>query len=355
MLILSHAGLMAQQTEKRPPVFSVRSHYGFIIPHSETIRHLTHTYPFGAELDISLLNHREKDWKHCNCFSLSGLGISYIDFANPDVLGGALNLHIYVEPMLRYRGNVNISVRLGTGLSYITRVYDSILNPENLFFSSHYSYLLVAGLNLKYRISQKLFLTLSGNYNHISNGGVKLPNKGMNFPTASLGIDYLLHPVVLRNHPKYTDTSSAGKFRLVAGLFSSVKVHGQTTSFPSKTCWIVGATLKTSAGLNRFNRLGIGLQWIYDGYIAEKIYRDKLGLDANRLAVIFGHELLVGSFVFSTELGWYVYAPYSGKDNLYQKYDLLYYFSDRLYAGVFLKAHRHVAELMGVGLGWSFF
>ena len=45
-------------------------------------------------------------------------------------------------------------------------------------------------------------LTASGNYNHISNGGLKQPNKGINYPTLALGLDYIPNPILIQNREK---------------------------------------------------------------------------------------------------------------------------------------------------------
>jgi len=88
------------------------------------------------------------------------------------------------------------------GLSYLDNVYDERSNPENLFFSSEISGILLLNLTYNYLIKEQYQLNFSINYNHISNAGLKMPNKGMNFPTVSLGMDYILRPVILKPQEK---------------------------------------------------------------------------------------------------------------------------------------------------------
>jgi hypothetical protein len=335
---------------KKPLIFGTKGHYGFIIPHSASIEELSHTNPFGFELNINRLNNRLKDWKQCNCYSKTGLAISYIDFANPVVLGGAANLLIYVEPFITYRPKLFFTVRLGSGISYITKVYDEKDNPANLFFSTPISFPLFIDLNAKFKLNQKLNIVLSGSYNHISNGGYRQPNKGMNFPTATLGMEYTPNAVELSKPLKAPDTIQRNPHIELNSLYT-VKVHSKTDSFAEKTCHIFGLSARVTRKVSRFNAVSAGMEWIADGYRRESIRRDRLGLDYNSVAITAGHDLLVGNFAFVIQLGYYIYAPYKAMDDVYEKYDLQYRFNKRLYAGVFLKAHRHVAELMGLSVG----
>jgi hypothetical protein len=338
---------------KRPLIIGTKLHYGFIIPHSKSIENLATTNPYGLEVNFNLLNHREKDWKQCNCYSKSGLAVSYFNFANPGVLGSAVSLLVYVEPFLTYKPKLFFTIRLGTGLAYITKVYNEDNNPKNLFFSTPFSFPLFVDLNMKFKVNPTLNLLVSGSYNHISNGGYKQPNKGMNFPTGTLGMEYLIRPVELLPHRKFQD-STARKFKVEINTLYTVKVQGKTDSLPEKTCFIFGLSARTYRKVSRFNALSLGAEWIADGYNRESISRDSLGLDYNRVAVTLGNDILVGRFAFVIQFGYYIYAPYKAMHDIYEKYDLQYHFTKNIYGGVFLKAHLQVAELMGVSLGMVF-
>ena len=125
----------------------------------------------------------------------AGIQAGYLNFQNPDVLGSAFELTFFAEPIITHRRNFMFSIRGGTGISYHTKYYDKLENPSNLFFSTRFAFPLFIGARFKYRIADHTYITLSGCYNHISNGGFKQPNKGMNFPTTGpwTGIFSLRH------------------------------------------------------------------------------------------------------------------------------------------------------------------
>jgi len=349
-LFLFHISQAQNDTTRRPFILGAKAHYGFIIPHTEKIEQLSNSNPYGIEISFSLLNNRAKDWKQCNCYSQTGLLLSYINFDNPEILGSSVNLLIFVEPFITFNPRLFFTARMGAGLSYITKIYDENTNPTNLFFSTPISIPLFAELNMKYKINSKFNLSLGGSYNHISNGGYKQPNLGMNFPTANLGIEYMFRPAALLSPPKVTAAINKKPYFEINVLYSQ-KVLGETDSFPEKTCHILGLSARVNRNLSRYNALSAGVEWIASGYNKESISRQNLDVDYNRLALTAGHNLLVGKFAFVIQFGFYVYDPYEAMDDVYQKYDLRYHISKHFYAGVFLKAHLQVAELMGVCAG----
>ena len=96
-----------------------------------------------------------------------------------------------------------------------------------------------------------------------------------------------------------------------------------------------------------------GFETIFDGYIRETIERAGTELDYKRLSVTAGEDFQFGKLLFSQHLGVYVYSPYKARNYVYQKYEFAYKISSCMEAGVFLKAHLQVAELMGLNLSWT--
>lgn len=56
------------------------------------------------------------------------------------------------------------------------------------------------GLGLNMKIDQHISGKISAHYNHISNGGIKEPNKGVNWPAATLHVYYAFNPTPLPQH-----------------------------------------------------------------------------------------------------------------------------------------------------------
>jgi hypothetical protein len=62
----------------------------------------------------------------------------------------------------------------------------------------------------------------------------------------------------------------------------------------------------------------------------------------------------INKVTFSQELGVYYYNDYRINDDIYQRYGLTYSFSEHIFAGFSLKAHRHVADFIDLRIGYTF-
>ena len=77
-------------------------------------------------------------------------------------------------------------------------------------------------------------------------------------------------------------------------------------------------------------------------------------MDHRKAALLLGYDLMFGNFDFTIQLGVYFYNPHKTMDEVYQKFMLQYKFSKMFYAGVYMRTHRHVAEIIGLNFGLAF-
>jgi len=334
------------------PVWSsgFRTEYGFIIPHSPAVEPVSHTNPYGFGLNFSRLHASPTDRKVFNAYWISGFQAAFYNFQNTRILGGAFSLTLFAEPVVAFGQRFMFTVRGGAGLSYHTVIYDVTTNPENQFFSTRMNFPLYINAIIKYRLRSELFLTVSANYNHISNGGFRQPNYGMNFPTLAAGIEFFHKPFRGLEHVRDEKRPFSGKVFYTAGMLSAVRVLDKTDLYREKKTMALGFNAGVSKPLSSYYILNGGVEIILDGYFKEVIEREQTGIDYKRVALLAGQDFRFGNFYFSQYLGIYLYSPYKAKNPIYQKYMLSYRFRSGLMTGIFLKAHLQEAEMMGITL-----
>ena len=118
-----------------------------------------------------------------------GLLLAYYNYDN-EVLGKGFTGAYFLEPTYRIGKNIFFSFRTAAGLSYLNSPFDSITNPNNRSYSTNINVYLLVGLGLWFRLGDHWLVNPSINYNHESNGGMKQPNSGINWPTAGLTLSY---------------------------------------------------------------------------------------------------------------------------------------------------------------------
>jgi len=334
--------LKGQDSLRNPMYFSVKPQYGFIIPHSSSIREVSDVHPYGFEVESGWYLVQQENWERCNCYSRAGLSLLHMDYRMPDILGSSTNFIAFAEPFFNYRGFVLSSVRMGVGVSYLSKVYDPDSNPRNLFFSSPVSFLVHIDVNLTKYISDRWFLNAYFKYNHISNGGIEKPNKGMNFPSYGLGVGYTFNQVQFADKPKK-------KLEKPVPILPSLQVFGTLRSTTPEDGFFdrklaLGMILKARRKFTLINALNLGVEGTIDYSVKDKMKDAQDPKDHKQFAILAGHDFTFGKFIFSQYWGTYLYAPYYSKKQFYQRYSLTFEFIENLKVGVTLKAHAEVAE-----------
>ncbi|RIV18961.1 acyloxyacyl hydrolase [Fibrisoma montanum] len=357
LLLLTWLGSAADPTEPDSVLrqIGVRTQTGFIIPHAADLKEISQSRPLGVELTYSRMAITQEAYDRCNCFARIGAYVNYVAFNNPAELGRTFGLGGYFEPLINYRKPLYFSVRATAGLAYLTRVYDADTNPRNTFFSHPISGLLALSFKTHLRLSSRLHAEVGADYNHISNGGTRQPNRGMNFPTVSAGVTYHPAQTAFPDPRNWSRPALARRFIKRVLAFGSIRTVPQTALFPERAEPLWGLTATAGYRVSRLSAFTGGLEFADDGYTREQLRRENRDVDHRRMALLGGYELWLGRYVFSTHLGYNAYQPsQSRSERVFQRYQLLYTLQDRWVLGVGLKAILNTAEGFDVRAGVRF-
>jgi hypothetical protein len=338
---------------RNPLLVGMRGHYGFIIPHSRDIAGVSGSNPFGVEMNVQWVETREERLRNTGVVAKRGFVAHHINYDFPEVLGSCTSLAAYVEPLIRPDRRLYGSVQMALGASYMSKVYDAETNPTNLFFSTPVSFLVMTNAYLNYKLTPQWEVSLGFNYNHISNGGMRTPNKGMNFPTWNAGAAYNFRPAPIRRAPKSPDWKNEPRhFYYIQAVGSLKTVEANEFFAENKLRWLLGGIAVAGRRVGRMSALSAGTEWIHDGWKRAQLDRWNDPRSALLGGMLAGHELLSGRVRFTTHLGIYVHNPARTTDLLYQRYGLFYRIGKHLLVGATLKSHRHIADVFDVRMGW---
>jgi hypothetical protein len=326
-----------------------QAHYGFIIAHRSAVRPLVkYTHPWGLSMEFSRLRYKQSAWNACNCYSQNGLALMYFNFDNPEVLGSSVNFVAFAEPNLSLN-TFNISLRAGLGLSYLTKVYHWESNPENVFFSNKLSGMLMVQLTNRVWLNENFSIRMSAAYHHISNGGSKQPNLGMNFPTVSLGAEYSIGRITLM--PREKKYSLRNTMQYHAGFFFTTRKISSDDDIRKPVLGLYGGFFKPFA---RMHGIGADLEMAIDWSLKERNKLSSEYIDHHIISGLVRHHFLFGRFDFSQALGIYLYKKYPTPNSIFQRYVLDYRITKKIQIGFSLKAHLAVAEQMDVRASYLF-
>ncbi|HLZ17476.1 MAG TPA: acyloxyacyl hydrolase [Cyclobacteriaceae bacterium] len=350
LLINTVAGRAQPDTTNATYTLSGRFLYSAIWTEKGLLQPFTQNHPWSLQVDFGVLKNSRQAWNYCNCYSQNGLSLGYTNFSNPKKLGQAFTISGFVEPYLLLRRKFQLSLRGSAGLAFVNRLYDSLNNRENIFFSTNMSFALGLGINLSWQLNEKLKLKTSALFNHISNGGRKDPNEGMNFPGFGVGLDYNLNESRPQRRP--VEKFSGKPMQFAVHAFVNQRTAWADKNWPDEKAWVVGANLGLIKRLGRLNGIGPGVEAYYDGI--NDVVRRRSGqlTQATTAAVNIQHYLFFGKLLFGQQLAWFVTPNTGFSKTLFQRYFLEYEVEQNWYAGFTLKAHGDHSDYLAFTTGY---
>jgi hypothetical protein len=181
-----------------------------------------------------------------------------------------------------------------------------------------------------------------------------MPNKGMNFPTVSLGLDYIINPVDLRSREKRPGLKSK-PFHFYNRLFWSMRSVDADEDNEKVVKPMIGLEGGAIRGLSNINGLLLGLEISYDGSYREISSRMPEDFSPVVFSLHAGHVFALGRFSFTQQMAYYAFHQLpSAENSFFQRYGMFYNIGKIVSLGFSLKAHGHVAEHMDIRVGFEF-
>jgi hypothetical protein len=341
-------------SSRLPPLFSIGMglQHGFIFAHSPAVENTKGAHPTGLELALSWQRNDADTWELCNCFPRKGLLLAYYDY-DSRILGKSYTAGYFLEPVYKISRHSYFSFRGVAGASYLSNPFDSIANPTNMSYSTSLSAYLLVGAGIWFPVGKQLWFNASINYQHESNGGLRQPNKGINWPTAGILVSY--QPV---NRPYQTAIRSKEKYWLRQPLrtdisFFTMGKRGIDASGNSKRLPLIGMGVQIAKQVGRINNITIGAEIYRDASLKARLEQENIAASAIKAGVSAGHEFILGKFLFSQRVGIYVFDETPYYDLLFHRWGLQYRVTNQIGIGFNLQAHRQVADYVDLRVSYT--
>lgn len=329
---------------------------GFAMKHDKYMGHLSKGITHGGEFSFIRKSDGRTAWQRLTNFPDVGLSITYFDYPSP-VLGKSLGINGFSDYYLFRSKRFSAATRIGIGLGFHTKPYDKETNNKNVAYGSPVTFSLQSKLILKFQVAERWLINGSAGISHYSLADIKRPNKGVNILAAYIGINHLIGertPFVLaeETNPEYSRR-----------LRYSVNLNGAPVTYKMtdpKTYPAISFSAHVQKPVSPLFDLQLGIDLFNNAAMAEVI-KDDWELDVVKLpdhkkaGISGGFEYKMNKISIQFNLGYYVYAPYKGPfGNLYQRYGLKFYTTNKIFIYTGFKSHRADAENAEFGLGYRF-
>ncbi|HTN44967.1 MAG TPA: acyloxyacyl hydrolase [Flavipsychrobacter sp.] len=318
----------------------------------------------AAELNIVWQTDGKESWQQRSNYPQVGLGMTVVRYGLDAIYGKCYSIYPNVQIPLLHTGRVAWTLRLGFGLSYMTKRYETAPNWDtvNNAIGSHINNFSIFNTTLRYKINKHWDVQAGAVFFHVSNASLRLPNMGINTVGAQVGLRYF--PVssepekIVRDLP---GLKSRWLLQVRVGLSAVEYAIQDGPLYPVYIGSIYAS--KRYAGKNKFY---IGLDASYHSHIYAFQVNNEINVGSERShswksAVFAGNEFLIGRFGVMTQIGFYWkqamlrLAPYYLKlgTNIYILQQEKGLVKELCYA-VLLKTHQFQAEFVEMGLGIGF-
>ncbi len=343
MSVFIHFQLIGQLYTDTPWFVSLNRIDGKFHVHTDKLQYFNGVNPYGFEAEIGKWQFSERIKSRYGIYSKWGLQLNYTNFNHKD-LGYTVNSLLFIEPLFKVKGKLRISFKAGTGIAYVSNPYHEEDNSYNKAYSTKFVFPLQGGLNVYYFINKQFAIKASGSFRHISNGGVKQPNLGINYPVYGLGLEYLLQKYNVK--PINTSKFFRDKEKRTSMLLGYSQKN-DTTAIKAES--IYNFMVNRSFQISRNNGMTLGgLLEFHDVEMVEKI------MDQISMGTYIGNEFFIGKIRFGQQMGIYVFRRKSAPNLLFQNYYLRYLLKEHWVIGADLKAHGIEADYMLIQIGFVF-
>ncbi|MBC8109779.1 MAG: acyloxyacyl hydrolase [Verrucomicrobia bacterium] len=334
-------------------ILSVQAGQGFVLKHSERMGVLAQSRPYSFEMSFARQADGSKIWHKPFRYPQTGITAGFMDFRNP-ILGQVFYLFPFAEKTMLGKQQAQVRFKFGTGLVYVAKPFDVDNNFQNVAISSRFVYLLQGTLSGNFQVCKNWKIKTGLVFTHFSNASFTQPNAGVNVPSVMLGINYQPD---FQNYIQLPDTFSRMFSKRITFNILGVFTVQEIGLPDGKKYW--GANLISYIGkpVSYKSALVAGIDFFVNSAQKQLVEDNKISgskkPDFKQAGITFGHELLMSRLSLLTQLGVYVYAPYSNAQAVYQRYGLKYKTGRRTNIGIFLKSHYGTAEYVEWGAGFN--
>jgi len=355
--------------------------FGKFLGTNDYLKELKHRDFIGMSAELTTQTDGSQEWHRRFGKPYYGGGIIAFDYLKNSDMGKPFAVYGTFGGVIKETKTHSWNYETSGGFAFNWTPYDLKKGYINQTFGSSVSIYINLGANYKYYLGKHFDLGLGLNFNHFSNGALKLPNKGMNTFSPKLSLTYHFDERQFAPHDSLSafDKYSTLDVNVFGGIRHSI-FYGKDPGFQDfdvdmirkfegkyyqnwgvETVYHRQVTYKSSLGL------GIGL--MYDEDYNHKFYQDENGViqstrrfknDQLLLNVFPSYRLSISKFAIQIQPGFYIFKKEIDrrydKTIFYQRVGFQYTVGKNLLIGIGLRSFKfHKADYIEWRLGYRIF
>ena len=348
-------------------------HNGYVFPTNDFLRgtniEATRINAFQTfSLKFSTQTTGDKLWQQLYKYPNWGIGVSVIDFHNPEEIGVPLAFYGFFNAPFKRWQKVSFNYEMGFGATFNWKSFNPVNNKYNIAIGAGVSFQIDAGLNLHYNLTNRIELVSGFSLTHYSNGALKKPNFGINTIAPEVGLKYNFYdrpafhkqevPIFIKKNEWLFSAFGGAKNVIFDSVNIDIREKYEGVFFP-----VFGISTTYNRQISYKSKIGAGMTFSYDGSVNAQIAVDNNELDPVdspmsdkiQISIYPSYELVIDKLSVIIQPAFYIYRK-NFKDQspvFHQRIGIKYHISDNIFAGITLRDYSfHVSDFIEWTLGY---
>lgn len=337
----------------------LRASYAFMICHHSEMNKFRSHFPV-FEVSVQQTTFGAKKWHQLLNYPAIGATLFYTNVGGFKEIGNLFGIYPYMSfNFLKSQKNM-LNARLGVGIGYATNKWDAKTNPQNTFLGSHVNALFSINLEYSRVLSERWQLSFYTGMEHMSNGGARCPNNGINLWQAGLNARYFIKEPKKRLPPQTIDNEQYNSWnkKNISYYFAflySIKDIDEYMGYGRR--WSVyNLQFYAMKRVTQMSKFGVGLDLVYDETDIEILKIKEIPFAPIQIlkpGINVAYELVLETTSFMFNVGYHVGGKELCEGRVYQKLNLKQSISKHIYLTFGLTTHYGWADYIGFGIGFK--
>lgn len=337
----------------------LRTSWSFMMCHHQEMELFRAHFPI-FEVSVQRQTFGTEAWHQLLNYPAVGVTVIYSGVGGMPEIGSIFGAYPYMSfNFLKSRRNM-FNARLGVGIGYATNKWDARDNPKNTFLGSHFNALFSINFEYSRVLSERWRLSAYTGITHLSNGGSRSPNNGINLWQFGLSGRYFIKqpkerlPLEIIDNEQYKSWKKKN-ISWYFGFLYSLKDIDEYMGY-GKHWSVYNLQLNVMKRVSQMSKVGIGIDIVYDETDKEILKLKKIDykpIEILKPGVNVAYELVLKSTSFLFNFGFHVGGKDLCEGRIYQKINLKQNVSEHIFVTFGLTTHWGWADYLGFGVGFK--
>lgn len=337
----------------------LRTSYAFLICHHHEMNVFRAHFPV-FEMSVQQSTYGDRTWHQLLNYPAVGVAFMYCGVGLSPEIGNIFALYPYMSfNFLKSKKNM-LNARLGVGMGYATKCYDRETNPKNNFLGSHFN--AAFSINLEYSrvLSERWQLSFYSGLKHLSNGGIRCPNNGINIFEGGASARFFINkPKSILEKEIIDNEQFKGwereKISYYFGFLYSLKDIDKFIGY-NKNWSVFNIRVDVMKRVSQLSKVGIGFDLVYDN--TDKEVLKDWGVTYKPAEILkpginVAYELVLQTTSFLFNFGCHIAGKEMSGGRIYQKINIKQNITKNIFLTFGLTTHWGWADYIGFGIGYS--